>query len=166
MSIAEFAEFRGNSQLGNRLFRPPAPLALAAGGRYTEFMFYLASPDGQQQLLAYLKAWVKWTTLLPALMPLGAMIFLAFLAALLSVPAGEAADIILKGLVESYISLAVPVTQFWIAAYLLAAMFFVTGWESARPASWRLPLLFLLPWYRRPAADVAGRQPGLRPIPG
>ena len=112
-------------------------------------MFYLASPDGQQQLLAYLKAWVKWTTLLPALMPLGAAVFLSVLAALLSVPAGEAADIIRHGLVESYISLAVPVTQFWIAAYLLAALFFVTGWESARPASWRLPLLFLLPWYRR-----------------
>lgn len=123
-------------------------------------MFYLASPDGQQQLLAYLKAWVKWTTLLPALMPLGAMVFLAFLAALLSVPAGEATDIILKGLVESYISLAVPVTQFWIAAYLLAALFFVTGWESARPASWRLPLLFLLPWYRR----LRGMLPAVPPV--
>ena len=131
-------------------------------------MFYLASPDGQQQLLAYLKAWVKWTTLLPALMPLGAMVFLAFLAALLSVPAGEAADIILKGLVESYLSLAVPVIQFWIAAYLLAALFFVTGWESARPASWRLPLLFLLPWYRRrriwPAVNpVRARSPANLP---
>ena len=99
--------------------------------------------------MACLKAWVKWTTLLPALLPLGAMAFLCLLAALLQVPPGAAAEIILNGLLDSYLSLALPVAQFWLAAYLLAALFFVTGWESARPISWRLPLLFLLPWTER-----------------
>ena len=112
-------------------------------------MIYFATPGSRQALLACLKAWVKWTTLLPALLPLGAMAFLCLLAALLQVPPGAAAEIILNGLLDSYLSLALPVTQFWLAAYLLAALFFVTGWESARPAAWRLPLLFLLPWYGR-----------------
>ena len=50
-----------------------------------------------------------------------------------------------------------------ITAYLLVALFFVTGWESARPVSWRLPLLFLLSWYGRlrrmlPAVNGDGRR--------
>ena len=112
-------------------------------------MFYLVPPGCQKALLAYLKTWVKWITLLPALLPLGAVVLLAVLSAMIGLSAGESTDTIRNGLVESYISLAVPVTQFWITAYLLAALIFVTGWESARPASWRLPLLFLLPWYAR-----------------
>ena len=100
-------------------------------------------------LLAYLKSWVKWIVLLPALMPLGAAAMLAVFAALLGLSAGEMAELFLNALGKIYLSLVGPVIQFWITAYLLAALVFVTGWESARPAAWRLPLLFLLPWYGR-----------------
>ena len=112
-------------------------------------MFYLVPSGYQRLLLAYLKAWVKWIVLLPVVMPAGAAAILAALLALLGVPAGEISDLALNILGQAYLSLVTPVIQFWITAYLLAALFFVTGWESARPAAWRLPLLFLLPWYGR-----------------
>ena len=112
-------------------------------------MFYLVPPGLQRMLRAYLKSWVKWIVLLPAVMPLGAVAILAAFAALLGLPAGEMAELILNALGKIYLSLVGPAIQFWITAYLLAALFFVTGWESARPAAWQLPLLFLLPWYGR-----------------
>ena len=112
-------------------------------------MFYLVPSGYQRLLLAYLKAWVKWIVLLPVAMPAGAAAILAVLLALLGVPAGEISDFALNILGKAYLSLVTPVIQFWITAYLLAALFFVTGWESARPAAWRLPLLFLLSWHGR-----------------
>ena len=112
-------------------------------------MLYQLPPAGQQILRAFLKSWLKWTTVLPVVMPLGAALFLALLAALANIPAAAAADIILNGLGESYLSLALPAAQFWITAYLLAALCFVTGWESARPASWLLPTLALQSWTTR-----------------
>ena len=112
-------------------------------------MFYLVPSGYQRLLLAYLKAWVKWIVLLPVVMPAGAAAILAVLLALLGAPAGEISDLALNILGKAYLSLVTPVIQFWITAYLLAALFFVTGWESARPAAWRLPLLFLLSWYGR-----------------
>ena len=112
-------------------------------------MFYLVPSGYQRLLLAYLKAWVKWIVLLPVVMPAGAATILAVVLALLGVPAGEISDFVLNILGKAYLSLVTPVIQFWITAYLLAALFFVTGWESARPAAWRLPLLFLLSWYGR-----------------
>ena len=112
-------------------------------------MFYLVPSGYQRLLLAYLKAWVKWIVLLPVVMPAGAAAILVVLLALLGAPAGEISDLVLNILGKAYLSLVTPAIQFWITAYLLAALFFVTGWESARPAAWRLPLLFLLPWYGR-----------------
>ena len=112
-------------------------------------MFYLVPSGYQRLLLAYLKAWVKWIVLLPVVMPAGAAAILAVLLALLGTPVGEISDFALNILGQAYLSLVTPVIQFWITAYLLAALFFVTGWESARPAAWRLPLLFLLSWYGR-----------------
>ena len=112
-------------------------------------MFYLVPSGYQRLLLAYLKAWVKWIVLLPVVMPAGAAAILAVLLALLGTPVGEISDFALNILGKAYLSLVTPVIQFWITAYLLAALFFVTGWESARPAAWRLPLLFLLAWYGR-----------------
>ena len=112
-------------------------------------MFYLVPSGYQRLLLAYLKAWVKWIVLLPVVMPAGAAAILAVSLALLGTPAGEISDLALNILGQAYLSLVTPVIQFWITAYLLAALFFVTGWESARPAAWRLPLLFLLSWYGR-----------------
>lgn len=109
-------------------------------------MFYQVPPGCRQILRAFIKSWVKWTTILPVVMPLGAALFLAFLSAIANIPAAAAADLILNSLGESYLSLALPVTHFWIAAYLLAALCFVTGWESARPASWLLPALSLQSW--------------------
>lgn len=82
-------------------------------------------------------------------MPLGVALFLALLAAIANIPAAAAADIILDSLGDSYLVLALPVAHFWIAAYLLAALCFVTGWESARPASWLLPALSLQSWPTR-----------------
>lgn len=126
-------------------------------------MFHLLPPVCRQQLLSYLKTYVKWIIVLPAALPLGAAAFLALLSALLGLPGGEAAAIILNGLGEAYLSLLTPLVQFGITAYLLVALFFVTGWESARPVSWRLPLLFLLSWYGRlrrmlPAVQGDGRR--------
>ena len=82
-------------------------------------------------------------------MPLGLALFLALLYALTNIPPAAAADLILNNLGESYLSLALPAAHFWIIAYLLAALCFVTGWESARPASWLLPALALQSWTTR-----------------
>ncbi len=82
-------------------------------------------------------------------MPLGLALFLALLYALANLPPAAAADLILNSLGESYLSLALPAAQFWITAYLLAALCFVTGWESARPDSWLLPTLALQSWTTR-----------------
>ena len=112
-------------------------------------MFYLVPSGYQRLLLAYLKAWVKWIVLLPVVMPAGAAAILAVLLSMLGAPAEEISDLALNILGKAYLSLVTPVIQFWITAYLLAALFFVTGWESARPAAWRLPLLFLRAWYGR-----------------
>ena len=126
-------------------------------------MFHLLPPVGRQQLLAYLKIYVKWIILLPAALPLGAVAVLGVLATLVGIPATESAGIMLNALGEAYLSLLTPLVQFGITAYLLVALFFVTGWESARPVSWRLPLLFLLSWYGRlrrmlPAVNGDGRR--------
>ena len=112
-------------------------------------MIHQLPPAGQQILRAFIKSWVKSTTVLPVVMPLGLALFLALLYDLANIPAPAAADLILNSLGESYLSLALPAAHFWTIAYLLAALCFVTGWESARPASWLLPTLYLQSWTTR-----------------
>ena len=108
--------------------------------------------DQQQTPLLILRAWVKYSAIIPVAMPLLFALLLGGFAALMGVSPLELA---LNFLADAGIVLSPVVVQLWFAAYLMVVIFYGVGRELINLTT-RQPLTLILGNLLRPAPTVDG----------